>query len=111
MSFSLSVGLPVDGFVLFEKVVYNQLYDYFTKKKLFHDNQYGFKTKHSIELTVTELIDRVLLNIDNKQVPFAVFIDLSTLTTKSLATLDGEIVDTKIAVKYTMYKPNIYTIW
>ena len=31
---------------LFEKVVYNQLYDYFTKNKLFHDNQYGFRTKH-----------------------------------------------------------------
>ena len=30
---------------LFEKVVYNQLYDYFTKNKLFHDNQYGFRTK------------------------------------------------------------------
>ena len=38
---------------------------------------------------------------------------------KSLATLDGEIVDTEIAVKLelwvyfkcTMYKPNIYTIW
>ena len=51
---------------LFEKVVYNQLYDYFTKNKLFHDNQYGFKTKHSTELAVTESIDRVLLNIDNK---------------------------------------------
>ena len=72
---------------LFEKVVYNQLFDYFTKNKLFHDNQYGFRTKHSTELAVTELIDRVLLNIDNKQVPFAVFMDLS----KAFDTLNHKI--------------------
>ena len=39
---------------LFEKVVYNQLYDYFMKNNLFHDNQYGFRTKYSTELAVTE---------------------------------------------------------
>ena len=77
---------------LFEKVVYNQLYDYFTKNKLFHDNQYGFRTKHSTELAVTELIDRVLLNIDNKQVPFAVFMDLS----KAFDTLDHKILIDKL---------------
>ena len=69
---------------VFEKVFYNQLYDYFTKNKLFHDNQYGFRTTHSTELAVTELIGRVFLNIDNKQVPFVVFMDLS----KAFDTLD-----------------------
>ena len=77
---------------LFEKVVYNQLYDYLAKNKLFHDNQYGFRTKHSTELAVTELIDRVLLNIDNKQVPFAVFMDLS----KAFDTLDHKILIDKL---------------
>ena len=77
---------------LFEKVVYNQLYDYFTKNKLFHDNQYGFRTKHSTELAVTELVDRVLLNVDNKQVLFAVFMDLS----KALDTLDHKILIDKL---------------
>ena len=77
---------------LFEKVVCNQLYDYFTKNKLFHDNQYGFRTKHSTELAVTELVDRVLLNVDNKQVPFAVFMDLS----KALDTLDHKILIDKL---------------
>ena len=77
---------------LFEKVVYNELYDYFTKNKLFHDNQYGFRTKHSTELAVTELIDRMLLNIDNKQVPFAVFMDLS----KTFDMLDHKILIDKL---------------
>ena len=62
------------------------------KNKLFHDNQYGFRTKRSTELAVTELIDRVLLNIDNKQVPFAVFMDLS----KAFDTLDHKILIDKL---------------
>ena len=76
----------------FEKVVYNQLYDYFTTNKLFYDNQYGFRTKHCTELAVTELIDRVLLDIDNKQVPLAVFMDLS----KTFDTLDHKILIDKL---------------
>ena len=62
---------------LFEKVVYNQLYDHFANNKLFHENQYGIRTKHSTELAVTELTDRILINIDNKKLPFAIFMDLS----------------------------------
>ena len=69
---------------LFEKVV--------AKNKLFHDNQYGFRTKHSTELAVIELIDRVLLNIDNKQVPFAVFMDLA----KAFDTLEHKILIDKL---------------
>ena len=69
---------------LFEKVV--------AKNKLFHDNQYGFRTKYSTELAVIELIDRVLLNIDNKQVPFAVFMNLA----KAFDTLEHKILIDKL---------------
>ena len=77
---------------LFEKVVYNQLYEYFTKKKLFHESQYGFRTKHSTELAVTELTDRILINIDNKKLPLAIFMDLS----KAFDTLDHKILIDKL---------------
>ena len=69
-----------------------QLYDYFTKNNLFHDSQYGFRAKHSTELAVTELIDQLLLNIDDKQVPFAVYMDLS----KAFDTLDHKILIDKL---------------
>ena len=62
---------------LFEKVVYNHLYEYFMKNKHFHENQYGFRTKPSTEFAVTELTDRMLINIDNKKLPIAIFMDLS----------------------------------
>ena len=77
---------------LFEKVVYNQLYEYFTKNKLFHENQYGFRTKHSTELAVTELTDRMLINIDNKKLPLAIFMDLS----KAFDTFDHQILIVKL---------------
>ena len=77
----------------FRKVA-RPLYDYFTKNKLCHDNQYGFRKKHSSELAVTELLDRVLLSIDKKQVQasFAVFMDLS----KVFDTLDHNILIAKL---------------
>ena len=74
-------------------MVYNQLYEYFTKNKLFHENQYGFKTKHSTELAVTELTDRILINIDNKKLPLAIFMDLS----KAFDTLDHKILIDKLS--------------
>ena len=57
---------------LFEKVVHNQMFEYFTKNKLFYNRQYGFRTYHSTELAISELSDRVLYDIDNNkyQLPY-----------------------------------------
>ena len=61
---------------IFEKVVYNQLYRYFTQNKLFYHSQYGFRAKHSTELATVELVDRILHSIDNKELPLAIYMDL-----------------------------------
>ena len=76
----------------FEKVVYNQIYEYFTKNKLFHENQYGLRTKNSTELAVTELTDRILINIDNKKLPLTIFMDLS----RTFDTLEHKILIDKL---------------
>ena len=62
---------------VFERVVYNQLYEYFKQHKLFHKNQYGFRDEHSTELASLELIDRILHDLDKKKNPIVVFMDLS----------------------------------
>ena len=73
---------------LFEKVdYYNQLFDYFTKDKLFYNSQYGFRNAHSTELAISELSDRVLYNIDNEKIPVAIYMDVS----KAFDTLDYKI--------------------
>ena len=77
---------------IFEKVVYNQLYRYFTQNKLFYDSQYGFRAKHSTELATVEQVDRILHSIDNKELPLAIYMDLS----KAFDTLDHTILSNKL---------------
>lgn len=62
---------------VFERAIHSQLCNYFTESKLFFDNQYGFRTSHSTELAALELTDRLLNSMDNNQIPFAIFLDLS----------------------------------
>ena len=45
---------------IFEKVVFNQLYAYFTQNNLFYHSQYGFRKKCSTEHAVLELSDKVI---------------------------------------------------
>ena len=62
---------------VFEKIIFNQLYDYFQRHKLFYNSQYGFRTDHSTELATVELIDKVMLEMDQGKLPLCIFLDLS----------------------------------
>ena len=61
---------------VFEKVVFHQVYDYFSSNNLFYENQYGFRKKHSTELAAIELVDRILGHLDQGNIPISVFLDL-----------------------------------
>ena len=78
---------------LFEKVVFSQLYDFFHHNNLFYDSQYGFLKKHSTEYAAMELTDKVLKDIDEKNISLAIFMDLS----KAFDTLDHSILIKKLA--------------
>ena len=69
---------------IFEKVMFNQLYAHFEVNKLYYKSQYGFRRNHSTEFAALELIDRILLDMDKDEIPFAIFMDLS----KAFDTLD-----------------------
>ena len=64
---------------IIEKVVYNELYIYFTQNKWFYDSYYGFRVKHSTELETVELVDRILHRLDNKELPLEMYMDLSNV--------------------------------
>ena len=72
---------------VFEKVDFNQLFEYFSQNHLLFDSQYGFRKFHSTEHAVLELLDKLILSIDKGQMPVAVFLDLS----KAFNTLDHPI--------------------
>ena len=51
---------------LFEKLSYDQLYDYFIKNKLFGEEQWGFRSLHSTALAFSKCSNDWIINIVNQ---------------------------------------------
>jgi exonuclease III len=62
---------------IIEKVMQKQIVRYFESNEMFYENQYGFRAKHSTELAVVELVDRLSTAMDRGEIPISIFIDLS----------------------------------
>ena len=77
---------------VFEKIIYNQIYDHFTKFGLFYSSQYGFRAKHSTEYAALELVDRIINEMDQNRYPVNIFMDLS----KAFDTLNHNILLDKL---------------
>ena len=77
---------------IFERVAFNQLYDYLTSNGLLYESQYGFRKLHSTELAALEFTDRISQEMDAKKIPFSIFLDLS----KAFDTLDHKVLLTKL---------------
>ena len=61
---------------VFEKLIYKQLYDYFTVNNPLDNKQYGFRSLHSTGLALGNLTNTWLLNIDNGKMNSVVFLDI-----------------------------------
>ena len=77
---------------VFEKVVYNQSYTYFTSNNLLYKGQYGFREDHSTEMANIELVDRIITALDDKKLSISIFMDLS----KAFDTLNHKILLCKL---------------
>ena len=62
---------------LLEKVRYNCTYQFMEKTSQFYDGQYGFRSKHSCENAIQNLLGDVIKGEDQGLVTTAVFLDLS----------------------------------
>ena len=62
---------------VFERVIYNQLYNYLNIHDIITSCQYGFRRHHSTELAAIELVDRTTSEIDHYKIPFNIYIDMS----------------------------------
>ena len=78
---------------IFERVIFDQLYDHFHQNNLFFSSQYGFKKKHSTELAVLELVDRITQELDKGHTPINIYLDLSN----AFDTLDHNILQHKLS--------------
>ena len=77
---------------IFERILFNQIHDYFRQNNLFYKGQYGFRPKHSTELAALELVDRLTQDIDKNAIPLNIFLDLS----KAFDTIDHKILLDKL---------------
>ena len=50
---------------IFERIIYNQLYQYFNDNGLLAEQQYGFRSHHSTEYATTKLIDHISQEMDS----------------------------------------------
>ena len=62
---------------IFERIIYNQLYQYFSDNGLLAEQQYGFRSQHSTEYAATKLIDHISQVMDSGKTPGALYIDRS----------------------------------
>ena len=61
---------------VFERIVYDQLYDYLTKNDLISSHQSGFRSLHSTVTALLEATDNWAYNIDHGNVNAVVLLDL-----------------------------------
>ena len=62
---------------LLEKIVYKRTSDFLNQTDQFYNSQYGFRTSHSCEDAVCELVGEVLKNRENGKFTAALYLDLS----------------------------------
>ena len=72
---------------VFERVIHDQMYEYFNQFNLLAEQQYGFRKQHSTEYAAIKLIDHVSKEIEAGKTPTSVYIELS----KAFDTLTFEV--------------------
>ena len=72
---------------IFERLLYNQLYDYLTANKLLGDEQYGFRSLHSTAMALGKMSNQWLMNMDSGNLSAVVFLDIR----KAFGTVDHTI--------------------
>jgi len=77
---------------IFEKFMFNQIYEYFHENNLLYQSQYGFRSNHSTELAAIEFINRITMEMDKGKVPLSIFLDFS----KAFDTIDHKILLSKL---------------
>ena len=82
---------------IFERILYNQLCEYFNSNNLLAEQQYGFRTNHSTEYAAVRLVDTISKEMESGSTPTALYIDLS----KAFDTLSFDIL---------LYKLNYYGV-
>ena len=80
-------------FKIYEKELFNQICEYLLLNNLFCENQFGFRKNRSTDDAIMMFHDRCKQLLDQRQTPFAIFLDLS----KAFDTIDHSLLIKKLA--------------
>ncbi len=83
---------PISLLPAISKICERLFLNRFTNYSLLFKSQYSFRTEHSTEYAVAEVVDRILIEMDQRHTPVTVFLDLS----KAFDTLDHNILLEKL---------------
>ena len=78
---------------IMEKILHDQLIDYFKEKKMLKKNQHAFRKLHSTITSLVQSTDEWLNNIDSQKVNMTMFLDLK----KAFDTVDHKILLEKLS--------------
>ena len=88
------ISLLVTISKILEKIIYTRTYTFLTKTNQLYKGQYGFRSGHSCQHAVSELIGNIQKNLEQGKISIGVFIDLS----KAFDTLDHQILLKKLEI-------------
>ena len=71
------ISIPPTIAKITERVVYEQLFTYFTTHHLFSSSQRGFRLNHSTDTALLTVTDRVFEAMDRKEITLLCLLDLS----------------------------------
>ena len=77
---------------VFEKLLYEQLYDYFVSSNLLSDRQFGFRQFHSTASTLLDSTHESFINMERGKINIAVFLNLQ----KAFDTINHDILLKKL---------------
>ena len=77
--------------------MYNRIYKYLQKIKVFYYKQFGFQAGHSTNHAIVQLLGQIYDNFEDNKYTLGVFIDLS----KTFDTVDHKILLSKLEI-YTI---------
>ena len=62
---------------ILEKLMYKRLVDYINKHDILTSRQYGFRSKHSTNHAIIEVVDKITKAIENNEFTVGIFLGLS----------------------------------
>ena len=87
-----SISLLITISKLLEKIMYKRVYNFLTKTNQLYSSQYGFRSQHSCDHAINELLCTIIKNLERQWTTISVFLDLS----KAFDTLEHSTVFKKL---------------